>query len=163
MNTLNLESEKMQNENMKPAYIEQMLMWMTLFLAFVWLFFFVLHYATAVKLNENMDSMGKFAAKYVAALITQDNATVKGELDLFNTLNQIKIKKIGQITSADVNCVVATTPPENTNSQCIFIIQGTYNKGMLVNAGTNNMVSKTVVYNQNNAAQIKCTLGISIN
>jgi len=164
VNTLNLESSNMsKNKEMKPAYIEQMLMWMTIFVSFVWLFFFVLNYATAVRLSDNMDAMSKFAAKYVSSLISQTNATITSDQNLIDSLNNIKLTKIATINPNQIVCVVATAAPENTNSQSIFTITGTYNKGFLSGQGANNMVSKSVVYNQNNAAQISCTLNITIN
>lgn len=164
MNTLNLESNIMiEDKRMKPAYIEQMLMWMTIFVSFVWLFFFVLHYATAVKLNENMDAMSNYAAKYVSLLTTQTNLEITNDATLISGLNNMKLKLIGDISAGEINCVVATSSPENENSQSIFIIQGTYNKGFLKNRGENNMVSKSVVYNQSNSAQITCTLTVTIN
>ncbi len=151
-----------KKDNMKPAYIDQMLMWTLIFVSFVWLFFFVLNYSTAVRLNENMDYMSKFAAKYIANNIPNQN-TVTTNVDLFANLNDIKLSKIATITNANLSCVIATAAPQNANSQCIFITQGTYNKGFLSGQGANNLVSKAVVYNTTNAAQITCTLNITIN
>lgn len=116
--------KKLQEKNkMKPAYIDQMLMWMVIFVSFAWMFFFVINYATAVKLNENMEYLSKFAARYVSNL--NDQTDVANDVTLITNLNDIKVDKIETISSADINCDIATTAPENTNSQCIFITQGT--------------------------------------
>ena len=154
--------KKLQEKNkMKAAYIDQMLMWMVIFVSFAWMFFFVINYATAVKLNENMDYLSKFAARYISN--TDDQANVTTDTTFIANLNDIKVSKIGTISSSDINCVIATTAPEDTNSQCIFETQGTYNKGFLSNQGTNNLKSKVVIYNNQSAAQISCTLSVTIN
>lgn len=147
---------------MKSAYIDQMLMWTLIFVSFVWLFYFVLNYSTAVRLNENMDYMSKFAAKYIANNIS-DQTQVTSDATLISNLNDMKLSKIGNIDAADINCVIANISPLDTNKQSIFVIQGTYNKGFLSGQGANNLISRTVVYNNTNSAQIICTLNVTIN
>lgn len=154
--------KKLQKKNqMKLAYIDQMLMWIVIFVSFAWMFFFVINYATAVKLNENMDYLSKFAARYVSNLNNQTD--VPNDALLISNLNAIRVDKIGIISSSDITCIIATTAPDNTNSQCIFETQGTYNKGFLSNQGTNNLKSRVVIYNNQSAAQISCTLSVTIN
>ncbi len=138
-----------------------MLMWMVIFIGFVWMFFFVVDYATAVRLKENMDYMSKYAARYVANF--NDQANVNTDADLITNLNNLRNSKIDAVTAANINCVIATVPPQDTNSQSIFIVQGTYLKSFLSNQGANNFTSTTVVYNQTEVAQITCTLSITIN
>ncbi len=153
--------EEIEKQNTKPAYIEQMLMWMVIFIGFVWMFFFVIDYATAVRLKENMDSMSKYAARYVSNFNTQN--TVSTDAQLITNLNNIRNSKIATITAANINCVIATVAPQDTNSQSIFIVQGTYLKSFLSNQGSNNFTSRTVAYNQASVAQITCTLSVTIN
>lgn len=108
-----------------------------------------------------MDDMGKYAARYVSNLT--DQTTVSSNQNLIDSLNNISIPMIADINLGDINCIIATTAPDNNNSQSIFIIQGTYNKSFLSGQGTNNVKSKTVVYNNNADAQITCTLNVTIN
>lgn len=152
-----------KQNKMKPAYIEQMLMWMVIFIAFVWMFFFVLNYATAIRLKDSMDDMSKFAARFISNLTSTDQANVSTNQTLLDSLNNISIGMIDDVDSTDLVCAIATTSPENSNAQSIFIVQGTYTKSFLSGQGENNVQSKTVVYNNGSAAQISCTLSVTIN
>lgn len=156
-----MNKDRKKNEKMKKAYIEQMLMWMVIFIGFVWMFFFVINYAKAIRLKDSMDDMSKYAARFVSNLT--DQTTVSSNQNLIDSLNNISIPMVADINLGDINCIIATTAPDNTNSQSIFIIQGTYNKSFLSGQGTNNVKSKTVVYNNNAEAQITCTLNVTIN
>ena len=152
---------KEKKQNMKSAYIEQAIMWMVIFIGFVWMFFFVIDYAIAVKLKENIDSMSKFAARYVANM--SDQTTAGTNAQLITSLNDISNNKITDVTAGNLSCTIATAAPQNTNSQSIFTVRGTYLKGFLSNQGTNNFTSTSIVYNQTNVAQITCTLSVTIN
>lgn len=154
---MNTEKQK----NMKAAVIEQMFMWMVIFIGFVWMFFFVLDYATAIRIKDNMDDISKFAARFVSN--TSNQVNMGSNAVLITNINNINISKISNVTTGNLNCVIANSAPQNTNQQCIFIVQGTYLDGFLSNQGTNNFQSKTVVYNNTNAEQITCTLNITIN
>jgi len=156
---------KEKKQNTKSAYIEQILMWMVIFIGFVWMFFFVIDYATAVRLRENIDAISKYAARYVAKYTDPvvNQSTVAFDAQFITNLNNIRNSNISSISAGDINCSIATVAPQNTNSQSIFIVQGTYLKGFLSNQGTNNFTSRTVVYNETNVAQITCTLSVTIN
>lgn len=151
---------KEKKETMKSAYIEQIIMWMVIFVGFIWLFFFVIQYATAIRIKDNMDDLSKYAARYVSDLNNQTN--VPNDVNLFTNLNNIRSPIIGVITSNNLNCVIAVAAPQSINSQSIFIIQGTYKKGFLKDQEDNNFFSRVVVYNNRNQAQITCTLDIII-
>ena len=146
--------------NNKPAYIELVLMWMVIFIGFVWMLFFVIDYATAMRIKDSMDDMSKYGAKYVARSTTQ--ASMSSDATLVTNLNNIKIGKINNAdVNTDLNCVIATTSPNNTNSQSIFVVQGTYDISSRI--ASNNFVSTTVVFNEASQAQITCTLNITFN
>ncbi|WP_072679774.1 hypothetical protein [Arcobacter sp. LA11] len=151
---------KQKTQNMKPAYIEQILMWMVLFIGFVWLFFFVINYATAIRIKDNMDALSEYAVRVVSGTLTQSTMPTA---QLVTDLNSIRIPAIDTIAIGDIVCNIATAAPQNTNYQAIFIVQGTYNKNFLSGQGANNFISRKVVYNENSAAQITCTLSIDIN
>jgi hypothetical protein len=146
--------------NLKSAYIEQIIMWMVIFVGFVWLFFFVIQYATAIRIKDSMDNLSKYAARYISDLNNQTD--VPNNINLFINLNNIRSPIIKVITSNNLNCVIAADEPESSNSQSIFIIQGTYKKGFLKDQEENNFFSRVVVYNNRNQAQITCTLDIII-
>ena len=147
-----------ENQNTKPAYIEQVLMWMVIFIGFVWMFFFVIEYATAIRIKDNIDALSEYSARKVAATINQ--ADVDSDATFIASLNNIRINKITALTTADLVCVIDTGL---LNSQVIFTTQGTYLDGFLSNQGANNFKSKKVVFNESNVEQITCTLNVTIN
>ena len=153
-------NDKKQN-NMKPAVIEQMIMWMVIFIGFVWMFFFVIDYAKVIRIQDNMDDLSKFGARYVSRI--NDQTTIGNDNNLITSLNDISGNMIAPLSTANINCNIANSAPEDTNSQSIFIVQGTYNKSFLKDQGANNLQSRTVVYNNANVEQIICTLSITIN
>lgn len=150
---------KEDKKTMKSAYIEQILMWLVIFTGFVWIFFFIINYATAIRIKDNMDALSKFAARSVSNTINQGLVPTN---DLITNLNSIRISAIDPIVLGDIACVIATATPASINYQTIFIVQGTYDKHFLAGSGTNNFVSTKVVYNETNPEQIRCTLSISI-
>lgn len=151
---------KKEKVTMKPAYIEQIIMWMVIFISFVWVFFFVIQYAKAIRIKDNMDDLSKYAARYISNLNDQTN--VPNDVNLFTNLNNMKAPIIENIASNNLICVIATVAPQNINSQSIFIVQGTYKEGFLENQEDNNFISRVVVFNNRNQAQITCTLNITI-
>lgn len=144
--------------NMKKALIDQILMMMVVFVGFYWAFLFVAQYAAVLRTHESMDDMSKYGARFVSNYTPQ--STVNTETDLMNGLNNLNIPSISDVELSDINCLIATTTPEITNSQSIFITQGTYTKGFFKNKV---LVSRVVVYNQRSQAQITCTLDVTIN
>lgn len=148
--------EKKIEQNYKPAYIEQALMWMVIFIGFVWMFFFVIDYATAFRVKDNMDDLSKYGAKFVARYSNQ--ATVANEALLYTNLNNMNIDVINDIAVGDINCVIDAA---TLNSQSIFIVQGTYVVSDKI--PTSDFSSKSVVFNETSQAEITCTLNLTFN
>ena len=147
-----------EKQNLKTAYIEQILMWMVIFIGFVWMFFFVIKYATAIRIKDNIDALSEYGARKIASTVNQ--SLVDSDATFIASLNNIRINKISALTTADLVCVIDTS---SVNSQVIFITQGTYLDDFLSNQGTNNFTSKKVVFNESNVEQITCTLNVTIN
>ena len=147
-----------EKQNLKTAYIEQILMWMVIFIGFVWMFFFVIKYATAIRIKDNIDALSEYGARKIASTVNQ--SLVDSDATFIASLNNIRINKISALTTTDLVCVIDTS---SVNSQVIFITQGTYLDDFLSNQGTNNFTSKKVVFNESNVEQITCTLNVTIN
>ena len=139
----------MKNENnMKKAYIENILLWMVMFIGFVTLFFFVIDYATIVRVKDNMDAISDYGARNVA---------INGiGTDLSTNINSMKVNAINTV-SADTNTICTT----NTNGayQVIFITETTNTEFKFFG---NKLGSKRVVFNDNSSDTITCTLNITL-
>lgn len=147
-----------EKHNTKPAYIEQVLMWMVIFIGFVWMFFFVIEYATAIRIKDNIDALSEYSARKVSGTVTQTG--IDTDTTFIASLNNIRMNKITLLTTTNLTCVIDNA---TLNSQVIFITQGTFLDGFLSNQGTNNFISRKVVFNESNSEQITCTLNVTIN
>lgn len=143
---------------MKKAYVEQILMTMVIFIAFIWSFLFVAQYAAVLRTHESMDTMSNYGAKYVSNLSVQ--ATAGSDASLYTNLNNLSITNIEDVGLGDIVCVQAVLAPQITNSQSIFITQGTYTKGFFKDKVLD---SRVVVYNERSQVQVTCTLDVTIN
>ena len=152
---------KEKQNNFKPAYIENILMWMVIFIGFIWMFFFVIDYATAIRIKDNIDALSEYGARTASESI--DQTTIGSNNTFITNLNNIRISKIASLTIANLVCTIATVPPQDTNYQVRFTTRGTYLDGFLSNQGTNNFTSTKTVFNENSPAQLTCTLDITIN
>jgi len=151
-------AENKNQINMKKAIIDQILITMVVFVGFYWAFMFVAQYAAVLRTHESMDDMSKYGARFVSNYTAQDN--VGTETNLIDGLNNLNIPNIPAVAVGNLSCDIATVAPEVTNSQSIFITQGTYSKGHFKGE---ELRSKVVVYNQRAQAQITCTLNVTIN
>lgn len=139
---------KEKEQSFKKAYIENILLWMVMFIGFVTLFFFVVDYATIVRVKDNMDAISDYGSRNVA---------ISGiGTDLSSNINGMKVNAINNV-SADTNTIC--TVNANGAYQVIFITQTTNNSYKFFG---NNLVSKRVVFNENNSNTITCTLNITL-
>ncbi len=133
---------------MKKAYIENVLLWMVMFIGFVTLFFFVIDYATIIRIKDNMDAISDYGARVVA------NDGVGS--DLSATINSMKVNGINSV-SADTSSICTTNA--NNAYQVIFVTQTTNTEFKFFG---NQLGSKRVVFNENSSDTITCTLNITL-
>lgn len=133
---------------MKNAYIENILLWMVMFIGFATLFFFVIDYATIVRVKDNMDAISDYGSKVVA-----ENGI---GTDLSANINSMKVKAINTV-SADTNTICTTNA--NGAYQVIFITETTNTEFKFFG---NKLGSKRVVFNENSSDTITCTLIITL-
>ena len=50
----------------KPAYIENIILWMVMFIGFATMFFFVIDYATIIRTKDNIDALSDYGANVIA-------------------------------------------------------------------------------------------------
>ena len=141
-----------KNINTKPAYIENILLWMMMFIGFVSLFFMILDYASVLRVKDNMKGLSDYGARMVS--LDKDTTTI------IDGLNQLKIKAIGTVTSGDLVCVSDAT---ETNYQIIFSTQTTYSNSVFTASGTNNLVTTSAVFNELSSEETTCTLTVTAN
>lgn len=136
---------------MKKGAVDQILLWIVLFIVFVSLLFFVIDYSLAVRVKDNADSLSDYGARMVAL--------GKSEDEIATGLNQIKLPSVTTITAADITCV---DDPLTTNYQVHFNVVGTFDT-QFITSGENNINSSAVVFNEISNVQRTCTLNLTIN
>jgi Flp pilus assembly protein TadG len=141
----------MNKVNMKKAVVDQIILWIVLFIVFVGFLFFIIDYSNAIKVKDNTDAV----ADYVARM----TALNKNDAEIIAGANTIKEDYFATITEANLNCV------ENNalaNHQVIMNVFATLVNNFLP-VGNNNVHSKVVVFNEASEFQKECTLTLLFN
>lgn len=145
MRTLN---EKKQNyTNMKKAVVDQIILWIFLFIIFVGFLFFVIEYSNALKVKDNTDAIADYAARMVA-LGRTDTEIIDG----INT--NIKDDFFSNVTG--ITCSEDTS---TSNYQVIVNVKTTLNNDFLT---SNDIHSKTVVFNETSEFKKECDITIAV-
>lgn len=137
---------------MKSAYIENVIIWMVMFIGFAITFFFIIDYGTVTRVQDNIKGLSDYGANYVSI----NGSTVTN--DLVDGLNNLKLDKINTITAGNISC--GATPTGSSNYQVIFT---TTTGNVTLEFYTGTLEGKRVVYNEQGAADIQCTLNITLN
>lgn len=141
----------MSNAMMKKGVVDQIILWIVLFIVFVGFLFFIIDYSNAIKVKDNTDAL----ADYVARM----TALNKDEADIITGANTIKDDYVATITADKLICV------ENNalaNHQVVVNVFATLVNNFLP-VGNNNVHSKVVVFNEASEFQKECTLTLSFN
>ncbi len=149
-----IDSVTKTNDNMKHAYIENILLWMVMFIGFAGLLFLVINYATIIRVKDNMDAI----SDYGALRISKDGL-ILDTTQFSNKLNNMKVSAIGTIDATlgvDMNC----TTVADSGYQVIFITQTTNTSYKFFNS---QLKSKRAVYNESNSNSVTCTLDVTLN
>lgn len=141
----------MNNKNMKKAAIDQIILWIVLLTIFATFLFFVIDYSNAIKVKDNTDAI----ADYTARMVALD----KTESDIIDGANRIKDDYFTAIQDGDLVCNIDSSI---SNHQVIINIYTTLVNGFLA-LGSNNIHSKTVVFNESSEFQKECSLTLSFN
>lgn len=146
-----MNTEKNGSSNfMKKAAIENVLVWLLTFIGFGSLLFFVINYASIIRIKDNMDAMSDYAANIIANQGTGANVVTR--------LNDIRDNKIQTISAGNIVCTsVLDTPP---TYQVIFTTVTTNNSYKFYGQA---LQSTRVVFNEMNNETVTCTLTITLN
>ena len=141
----------MDTKNTKKAVVDQIILWIMLFILFVGFLFFVIDYSNAIKVKDNTDAV----ADYVARMKALDNS----DSDIATGVNKIKDDYFANITATDINC---NTDNTLSNHQVIVNVYTTLTNSFLP-TGTNNIHSKVVVFNESSEYEIECNVTLTFN
>lgn len=145
---------------MKPAYIEQVLLWLTIFVGFVTLLFIIIEFSNITRIQGNMDLMADAGAQMKSLGVEDVNVSA--------SLNKIKKPYFNDIVAdgSSPDSVLECVDTGNDTYQIIFIVTGTYDDTNIF--PTQNLTTKRVVYNiedlsdiGDNSAEIECTLTLN--
>lgn len=148
------------NKNLKQAAIENVLIWMLLFIGFIGIFFLIIDYATIVRIQDKMNELGDYAANRIA----NDGAI----MDLTAEFNNRKVAAIQTFNANDVNTTIICSDVADGLYQVRFNIVTTNNSYKFYN---NPLSSSKVVFNNvyindanvaNDSDSIECNLQITL-
>lgn len=138
------------HENMKPAAIDLIFVWIVLFAMFVSIFFFIINYASIIRTKDTIDALADYGANYIGTNGVGD--------DLSATMNSIATKSFANI-NADTS-VICSAPVSNNTFQVTFIVTSTNNSFYFYNG---QLSSRRVVFNQQDSTGITCNLSVTLN
>jgi Flp pilus assembly protein TadG len=141
----------MKKTTMKKAAIENIFIWMVLFVGFATLFFFVIDYATVLRVKDNMNAISDYGANYVGVNGTGD--------DLTTQINAMKSNSIVELTAGQANTGSICISNANNQYKVIFITQATN----LFKFYDKKLITSRAVFNQSGSDTITCTLDITLN
>ena len=141
----------MNNPNMKKAVIDQIILWIVLFVIFVGFLFFVIDYSNAIKVKDNSDAIADYVARMVALN--------KTDADIVTGANKIKDSYFATIQDGDLVC---TSDTSIANHQVIMNVYTTLVNDFLP-VGNNNIHAKTIVFNESSEFQKECSLTLFFN
>lgn len=142
-----------QKNNMKPAILDHIILWMILFVSFVILLFIVIDYSAVVRVKNNTDILAHYGAR-MAALGAD-------ETDIATKLNNIKIPYFDTIVAADVNCTTSI-PAADEEYQIVFTVTSNYNDAKLLTI-TDDITSRVATFNERSSDYITCDLDLRKN
>ncbi len=130
---------------MRNAIIDQILLWLVLFISFVTMFLMVIDYYLVLKTKDRCDTLANYGVR-MKALGRDDETIVIG-------LNNIKNSYFETITIDDLHC---EEDSEDIDYQIVFEITTTFNNMFLSNGEL--IKSKTASFNEVSDSHIECSL-----
>lgn len=148
-----MEATKNKNVRFYKAAIDQVLVWIILFVVFVAIFVFVIEYAKVLRIKDNVDALTDYGARMLAV----DNEDVTMDM-IAAGMNNLKVNEIADIDGIQISCSTPEAGVTPENYQLTFIIKATY-----VSRFTNNLSQKKVVFNEASKYQRDCELTLTFN
>ena len=135
--------DTVNNVNMRKAAIDQIIVWIVLFMLFATSFIFVIKYSQTVRLLDNTKALADYGAR-MKALNKEDSTIASG-------LNNLKVSGFGTIDENNISC----TTTADGSYLVIFIVTGPNPNSEF---GSADLSSKAVVYNETNSSKVECSL-----
>jgi hypothetical protein len=134
----------------KPAYIENILLWMVMFIGFATLFFFVINYASIIRVKDHLDALSDYGANTISM---QGSRT-----DISAQLNSMAGRGLDTINTGDLVC--NQIAEEIRTFQVIF---NTVTTNSSYKFFDHQLSSRRVVFNQDGSGNtVTCTLSVTI-
>ncbi|MEA3353631.1 MAG: hypothetical protein U9Q33_07440 [Campylobacterota bacterium] len=133
---------------MRKALIDQMLLWIVLFVAFVTVFYVILNYYNVIRAKDKSDSIVNYGVR-MKALGRSDSSIVAG-------LNDVKGSYFDTIVDDDLNCVEDNT---TADYQVIFTSNISIGSNMFLNQNEN-ITSQAAAFNEASSFHIDCNLNL---
>ncbi len=140
----------MKKTTMKKAAIENIFIWLVLFVGFATLFFFIIDYATILRIKDNMNAISDYGANYVATNGMGDDISTQ-----INDMKLITIQNVNANTGAICNIDAARA----NQYKVIFITQADSSYKFY----NNQLRTSRAVFNQTSSDTIVCRLVITLN
>jgi hypothetical protein len=132
---------------MKQAIVDQIILWIILFVSFVTIFYLVIDYYMVIKTKDQSDLLSNYGARMKA--LGKDDATVVAGL------NTLKGDYFQTIQEANLSCVNLATE----RYQIIFTTN-IHLKNSFLNEN-DKIYSRSSAFNEINATDINCSLNLS--
>lgn len=140
---------KQTKSSMKPAVIEQIMVWLLIFVGFATLLFLTMEYAAIVRLKSNNDTLAQQGARLIA--LGKSNA------DIAAALNTMKVSYYATIDADDIVC----TEVVDTSYQIILNVTSTYTDAKVLTIS--DITAKAATFNETNSNEITCDIVLSNN
>lgn len=134
---------------MRNAVIDQIMLWIVLFVAFVTIFLLVIDYYMVMKTKDRCDTLANYGVR-MKALGRSDDSVVEG-------LNNIKNSYFQTITSDDMECEEDDT---KNDYQTLFRVETTFQNIFLTT--DEKISSKTSAFNETSSSHIDCNLTLKV-
>ena len=134
----------------KKAVIDQMLLWIVLFISFVTIFLLVIDYYMVLKTKDRTDTIVNYGVRM--------KALGRDDIDIVSGINNIKSDFFDTVITDDLSC---TDDNETTSYQVIFSTSVTFNNMFL--SDTDQINSKASAFNEVNSHNIDCNLTLRTN
>jgi len=130
---------------MKKAVVDQFLLWIVLFIAFVTIFFLVIDYYIILKTKDRCDMLASYGAR-MKALGKDDTFIVEG-------LNNLKTEQFQTITEENFTCEDLETLQYQVVFKTVISLQSKF-------FGVQNIVSTTSTFNEISSTDKNCTVNL---
>lgn len=132
---------------MRKAVVDQILIWMFMFIGFVTLIFMVFNYYIVMKVKDNSDLLANYGSR-MKALGREDSFIIDG-------LNAIKSPYFDTISSDDLICTINETEAYQIKFSTNVLISNN-----IFESGSSMVYSYVSAFNEANSNDIECSLNL---